>query len=349
LARIDDRVLGSVIYLYRSKKEAEEGHHQGGTGFLVSVQSDASPDYFHVYAVSNKHVVQADGYAPVVRTTAAVRHEQCIDDPDAASLGLMGNREVIVFGSNQWKAHDEADVAITYLGPDRRIPQIAPGYGHRFSYTIPSSLLITRKVIRAFDVGPGDDVYMCGRFIGHPGVYFNEPSVRWGTISLMHSYVDLEGKKPEEVFLVEMRSLSGFSGSPVTWRLPIDFEFYLTALGEQQKKPYPLTTRNIREESGPMPTGPWLLGIDCGSFPYYSPVFEVWEEKGGIVKRKKTKNPKLEAKTQSGVAAVVPAWKLRELLDLEEFRMMREKEDRKLSETKEGGRFDRDVAVQDED
>jgi hypothetical protein len=354
LSRIDDRILGSVIYLYRTAKEAEDGHELGGTGFLVSVPSETDPEYLYVYAVTNKHVVHEHGYAPVVRTTGAARHENCIDNPDEAMLGLIGNREIIELASNQWTAHSSGDdIAIALLGTERRVPEIGEGYTMRFHYTIPDHLLIDRKVIRAFDVGPGDDVYMCGRFTGHAGKFFNEPSARWGTISLLHSRIELEEGNEQEVFLVEMRSLSGFSGSPVVWSFPLNLEFYLTAMSEMRNEPppYPFGTRRVRrKESGPLRLGPWLVGIDCGSFPHYYPVFEVREENGEVVERKKTKNPKLQAKSHAGVAAVVPAWKLRELLHKdEEIVMARKREDEKLGQKKSTGKFDRDVAAREED
>jgi len=339
LSRISDKVLGSVIYLYRSKEEAEEGADPGGTGFLLSVQSEAHPDYMHVYAVTCKHVAQAPGYASFIRITNATR----IDRIKGQLPFMAGNREVVSLGWNQWTPHPTADVAIVSLGPDNAIMSeiVGPGYGRRFGFTFPSFLLLHHDVIEGFDVGPGDDVYMCGRFESYPGRYFNEPTTRWGIISLMHTMIELEeGEPPEEVFLIEMRSISGYSGSPVAWRLPIQLDVI------QQME------RRMTPESGQLKIGPWLVGIDAGNFPFYYPVYEVTRERGGkVVRRKDTKNTEkeLQAKSHSGVAYVVPAWKIQELLDREEFVMQRKRDDEAITEHKDSGkRVDRDVILPDD-
>jgi len=343
LARIDDRVLGSVIYLYPTVEEAKEGRDpkdltHGGSGFLLSVQSEAHPNHFHVYAVSNKHVVRANGYAPVIRGTM-VRMK--------GSSGTVGIRNPIPLASNQWKPHDDADIAITSLGLDEALPSSST-CGRRFGFTFPSDLLLTKPIIEAFDIGPGDDVYMCGRFAPHAGKDFNNPSTRWGTIALMPGLVELD-EGEEEVFLIEMRSLAGFSGSPVAWRIPTTFELLTTLNAFAANKPSPnIMTRQVKPEIRFMPMGPWLIGIECGMFPYYYPVYEVQEKRGETI-RSRTEEPRLEAKSHSGVAAVVPAWKLQELLNLEEFDMARKEEDEKLTRKKQSGRFDRESVSGDDE
>lgn len=339
MSRISDRVLWSVIYLYRSKEEAEEGADPGGTGFLLSVQSEAHPDYMHVYAVTCKHVLQAPVYASFIRITNAMR----IDRFKGQLPFMAGNREVVSFGWNQWTPHDDADVAIVSLGPDNIIMSeiVGPGYGRRFGFTIPSFMLLTHATIDAFDIGPGDDVYMCGRFESYPGKFFNEPTTRWGIISLMNSMIELEeAEAPEELFLIEMRSISGFSGSPVMWRLPIQ----LDVINQME--------RRMTAESNNMRIGPWLVGIDAGNFPFYYPVYEVTRGRGGeVIDRKNTKNTprELQAKSHSGVAYVVPAWKIQELLDREEFVMQRKRDDEAITEHKDSGkRADRDVILPDD-
>jgi len=149
-----------------------------------------------------------------------------------------------------------------------------------------------------------------------------------------------EGKPDEEAFLVEMRSLSGFSGSPVVWRLPITFEYYLAELGKRNNQPYPLSSRNMSPDSGPLLTGPLLVGIECGSFPFYYPVVH----KGTDISVED-----YEAKSHSGVAIVVPAWKLEELLNDEELIMARKKVDEEITEMKHRRRsnVDREVALPD--
>ncbi len=140
--------------------------------------------------------------------------------------------------------------------------------------------------------------------------------------------IELDDGQTQEAFLIEMRSVSGHSGSPVMWIYP---PYHPRATLHN------VTTMDMKHTFD----GPWLLGVDCGSFPFYGPVYKVRKEEGETIR---TRQPDLEAKSHAGMAAVIPAWKLTELLNLEEFVMARKKEDERLSETKDGGRFDRDVA-----
>jgi hypothetical protein len=184
-------------------------------------------------------------------------------------------------------------------------------------------MLLSHSVIFTFGVGEGEEVYMVGRFIHHAGRYFNQPSVRSGIIRLMPSMIELDDGQTQEAFLIEMRSISGHSGSPVMWIYPPY---------HPQADLHNVTSMDMKHTFD----GPWLLGIDCGSFPYYQPVYKVRKEQGEIVR---TRLPDLEAKSHAGVAAEIPAWKLQELLNLEEFVKARKEEDENLARKKDGGGF----------
>jgi hypothetical protein len=84
---------------------------------------------------------------------------------------------------------------------------------------------------------------------------------------------------------------------------------------------------------------PWLLGVDCGNFKYYDKVYEV--EESGDNKRYRETN--LEAKSHSGQAIVIPAWKLTELLNDERFVMARKEDDKKRAEAKQNSPVELDV------
>jgi len=197
MPRIADQVVDAVIYLYPSRKDAEEAKLGGGTGFLVSVESAVNKNRFYIYAVTNKHVIDKGGL--VVRIN---RHD--------------GSTEIIEFDYYDWERHPESDVAIAQIGQmDESIIKF---------HCICSDKLITKEIAKRLDVGLGDDVYMVGRFASHAGKTTNMPSVRSGIISALpnpnekvHTEIgDLEA------FLVEMRSISGFSGSPVIFDVPFD-------------------------------------------------------------------------------------------------------------------------------
>src|SRR5947209_4395379 len=58
VARIQDDMLNSAVYLYKSEEAARNGDNAGGSGFLVEMPSQRHKGLLHVYAVSNAHVVR---------------------------------------------------------------------------------------------------------------------------------------------------------------------------------------------------------------------------------------------------------------------------------------------------
>ena len=65
----------------------------------------------------------------------------------------------------------------------------------------------------------GDEVFMIGRFVNLQGGGINRPAARFGTLSVMLENIgtkDAAGRRTtQESFAVEMRSRTGYSGSPV--------------------------------------------------------------------------------------------------------------------------------------
>jgi hypothetical protein len=75
---------------------------------------------------------------------------------------------------------------------------------------------MTEIDLSEYDVGPGDDVFFVDRYVNHEGQQRNLPTVRLGIISML-PYEKVEHSRGTLVdsFLVEARSLGGYSGSPV--------------------------------------------------------------------------------------------------------------------------------------
>jgi hypothetical protein len=185
------------------------------------------------------------------------------------------------------------DLAIVRLGIRAEHMETMAGVP-TLPYSIPASLFLSQDVINAFDIGPGDDVYMVGRSVHHEGRYLNQPTVRTGIISLMPDMIEVNHGDPlEEAFLIEMRSLGGYSGSPVFWSLP-------GAEATARRRSAPISIKG----------GPWLLGIDCIRYSLFEPVYEHPYGQNDETSYK--------VKTNSGLSMVIPAWKLRELLYLPE-------------------------------
>ena len=201
--RIPEIITNSIVYLYRDCLEAESGAELGGSGFLLGIQSEAAKTASHIYAVTNKHVVEGTDGAPVVRIN--LRH---------ANSGCERTR-CFDFTESDWVLDPGNDLAICPFPPD------VDGTIFAFS-VITTNLLVTEQELREKDIGPGDDVVYIGRFVGHAGKGENMPSVRFGNISMNPNvcepveYETDSGHRRSQIgFLVEARSRSGYSGSPV--------------------------------------------------------------------------------------------------------------------------------------
>jgi hypothetical protein len=197
MPRVPDGILESVFYLYETAQDADNGEHNGGTGFLVSVQrDDQSPKT--LYAVSNRHVV---GPAPLGHATVAR-----VNTAD-------GNYEIL--DALTWKPHDDGDdvaIARIELGTESVYSSIRSTQLLR-----PDDLDIGTSASSPSRIfGPGNEVLLVGRSADHEGRERNYPVVRFGNIAMMPSEpIGNELGFDQESFIVESRSFGGFSGSPV--------------------------------------------------------------------------------------------------------------------------------------
>jgi hypothetical protein len=269
MPRVPDKYLECVVYLYTSIPAAQSGERVGGTGFIVGVNgSDEATKFF--YVVTNKHVIE--GGSTTVR----------FNTPN-------GIHEAFEFDESNWFKAKNADLAIYLLpNPDPNVWAFSPVSVDQF---------VTRENIAKYDIGIGDEVFFAGRFINAEGKDRNRPSLRFGTIA-QDATDEIDG---EESFLVEARSIPGYSGSPVF--------VYLTTGVARGVLAHPFQLRRS--------VGPWLLGVD-------------WSHINDYVDAKDKSGNELPFKirSNSGMMGVVPIWKLHELLYREDVRSMRQKHPR---------------------
>ena len=287
MPRIPDIFLDCVIYLYPTLKDAREGVALGGTGFLVGVHSDSPHNIDYLYAVTNHHVVKDPrSPAPVIRYNT-LQGETCFEE----------------LTSDDWVSHPDCDLAAIHLSdfdPARL----------KFSYVKVDEHFATEEIVNKYDIGPGDDVFTVGRFISHDGAQRNEPSARFGNISMMPNEPIVIYTVATKMFLGRGAVAQRFSGSPVFVHIP------------------PFTIRP--KKSGHARYGghgPWLLGIAFADVPYIEEVKERVVRSG----ESDEADTNYFAYSNSGQMAVVPAWRLADfLLDDERFIMSREKDDKEL-------------------
>jgi hypothetical protein len=283
VARIPPADLNCAFYLYPTKAAAEAGRKVGGSGFWVAVRSHVINDFWWLYAVSNRHVVHSQG-ASVIRANAK-----------------DGGVRIIDAEPTDWYEHPLGhDIAIMAIRPSPETEGIE-------TVSVLPGMFVEQHDITTGHIEVGNDVYMIGRFINHEGRVRNTPSVRFGNISMMPGepiYVDSK-TQPQESFAVELRSMCGYSGSPVF----VSVEF---------------PKRNF---AGSVLGPDLLLGVHWGH------IIEPWTVETKVVKKVTQdilSSDELEVdqvSANTGMNGVVPAWRLKELLDMAQFKDVRDVEE----------------------
>lgn len=198
-----------------------------------------------------------------------------------------GGHDSIEIADENWIRHPDGD--------DLAIAEIDLSQEFRFK-AIPSSSFLDGYEPSMF--GVGQEVYMVARDVNHEGRNRNLPTARFGNIAqLPYEQVRTALGLKQDAFLCDMRSLGGYSGAPTfVYRsrpdLNVDPEKWVSGFEHR------------------------FLGVDSGHLP--SPR-RVLDENGKAVE------PPLFAEQSSGLAIVIPAWRLSQLL-FEEDEVLRRRE-----------------------
>jgi hypothetical protein len=315
MPRIEDRLLKAVVYLYESESAADSGE-PGGSGFVVG-EPCAIPETVFLFAVTNAHVARP---CPVVRTAGPP------------------NKRVIVRQESDWYRHpDGDDVVATPIGfapKDARdfyvdyVPRewfVTPDNfshaTHDVSDIPPGAETVTplgydwEHQPLGWPFGPGEEVVMLGRFLGYDGTDENEPAARFGNLA-MAATVPI--KHPwdftQPSFLIECRSVSGYSGSPIfIYRAQTTVAAGLVAIGSDRGGKVAL---------------PRLLGLDWGNLDRVGHNEYAIDWAGSEAAETFPR--------RSGMMVAVPAWRLAELLDSEEVQDVKRKAEDETANADEG-------------
>jgi hypothetical protein len=179
-----------------------------GTAFFVAYPDQrGGPNFVFSYLVTAKHVLKdADGrFLSTVRLRLNLqqpednREYEFIDDIPVADQA----------GKLLWlhNASDNAvDVAIRPLLPDlKRFNCKAVGLG----------MFIDEKSLKSESVAEGDPLFFIGLMNQYYGISKNHPVVRQGTLAIMTDERVDTPTGPQNVFIAELASWPGNSGSPV--------------------------------------------------------------------------------------------------------------------------------------
>jgi hypothetical protein len=98
---------------------------------------------------------------------------------------------------------------------------------------VPTRMFLTDEIIHSKNIGTGDEVFITGLFVHLAGAARNIPIVRMGNIAMMPPEPVPTSVGLIDAYLIEARSIGGLSGSPAFVRETVGFglgEFYLLGL-----------------------------------------------------------------------------------------------------------------------
>jgi hypothetical protein len=295
MPKVPTNIRNAAFYLYPTTADAEQGHNFGGSGFLISVPSKKHAKYGrgHLYAVTNWHVAVQG--SPVIRLNTKA-----------------GAADIIDVDVDQWFFDGRHDIAVLPINVDPDLHVVTP---------IHSRMLLTEDEVKYAEIGPGEDVFMVGRFMDHDGGQRNQPALRFGHISIDPTPIMQENGVNADAYCIDLHSRSGYSGSPVfVYRTP----------QSDLAPPPPRFTSNLGLPLQPdLPTFFKLLGIHFAQFP------EMWEvtSAGKLLRRESEGEPLMTdgkyIKGLSGMTCVLPAWTIRRVLNMPVLKQMREENEDK--------------------
>lgn len=286
--------LNCAVFIYETEAHANAGTFSGGSGFFVGVPLEVNKEKTQLYVVTARHVLK-DWLNPVIRLNL-----------------LSGGFKALPTNRARWIDHpDKDDLSVLPL----------PIGVEDDEYILSCAFLkdfvdFNRSTV----IFPGDEVFMVGRFFSHEGKEQNAPVVRFGNISMMASQpMQSEFKDDQQTFLVEQWSLPGYSGSPV----------FVFLDPSQPRPPMWMVAGNRMGKINLETTGPWLLGIDWVHIQNHAPLMEK-DDLGRMV----TVSPKRWVMSHTGMAGVIPSWRLADMLTSMEFQMARNKQDERITQEK---------------
>jgi len=266
--RVPDVVLKSVGFICETTHvtaNSVEGDPYA-TGFFVSVPSSIRGKS-HSFFVTAKHIAQD------------LKDRKIHFQVNKVGGGVTQVRDVF----NKWVLHPTdktADVAVLPVTPHRDMDTVF----------IPIDVFVTPEMMKAKNIGVGDEVFTTGLFTPAQNNSRNFPIVRHGNIAMLPDEQIQTELGYADVYLVEARSIGGISGSPVFVRETV-------------------TLQATRDDGG---ANLDFLGV--GDFYLFGLTHGHWDIKESDMNKAMVKQDRKHG-VNMGIAMVVPATKILETIN----------------------------------
>lgn len=292
-----------VFFLYGHNPQTGNLSGPGATGFFVSRASRTLAGLFHIYAVSNRH---------------AVVNYPCI----RVNWGETGTR-IIECDPTEWVWSDTDDLAALDVTDMILADDGRSVWGGELSSNNQWSF-VTKDLASHHIVGIGDQTVMLGLFTDHARGARNVPVGRFGNLAALPDDtmpVSLGSRDDlaRPAFLNDMRSRSGFSGSPVwIFKTPYDDMNEIGIGGVMQVARRPSAFLK-------------LLGVHRGQFREETTI--------GLLEGSRALQSGDNIDIASSMTVVIPAWEIDMLLDKNAFEHQRLTRDLRDDRVKEAQGF----------
>lgn len=307
MPRISPDLLRSAFYLYPTVEAAKKGDRFGGTGFFLGYPTEVPEAPVLLYAVTNWHVAVRDGCSVMRVNTAG------------------GGIDIFELDPSEWEfppgGHDLAILPFQKINLQDAMHDVV---------ALHLSMFLTKEEIGELGIGPGENIVMIGRFVDHDGAASNIPAARFGNISVMPQAIEQPtGAKKLKSFILDVHSRTGYSGSPVF--------VYRTFGSDLTTDQIVLSNLNLYGTFNVTPEDHFikLLGIHWGQFPEQ---WEIKSKKKTVAQASIRGQNKRYVEGMSGMTLAVPAWAIREFLEMPKYKKPR---DKKLEEVREWAKSNR--------
>jgi hypothetical protein len=278
--QVPDNIRKSVVFLGSNQ---EGKFYPRGTAFLVSYPSAVDERFSTIYLVTARHVITRTSYADdegLVR----IRYNKKFGGTDFANTP-----------TSVWLDHPNVVEDVDVL-----VAPVLFNFQAVDAIAIPISIFMEPHLMKAHSYGLGDEFFLTGLFSRRVGNDRNIPIIRVGTIAALREEVIATGEGRQDVYLLEVRSTGGLSGSPIFAYIgPVRHGSTGVVIGGSSQY--------------------YLLGVVSGH----------WNHDSDIAPADDSRLDDAEP-LNTGIAFATPAEKIREILDRPDLQAMRDENDAKL-------------------